>query len=465
MGYMAAVTKISGGHYVLPRVGDMQVEVHAFLSDDLFVLTDEKLWEQAANAATTYPGTKAVYLMPDMHGGYHVPIGSVVVTNDVIAQGSVGYDINCGVLLARIDGLTAIDVVDPDVRLRWVRAIEERIATGIGSHRPPKAPDMSGVSVEELCLHGAEPLGVKTDLCERVSLPVPEGHDPRWLDKAWAKATPQMGSLGGGNHFIELQVEQRTGEVYAQVHCGSRGYGWQIANWFFYEGAKLRGIEPRRREESWFRRGEALGEQFWAAHNAAANYAIANRWTIYRGVESASQEIFGRGLVPIYEISHNLSQIETLPDGTEGYVNRKGATRALPAGHPQLRNTRWADTGHPCLIPGSMLAGAAVLFPGPEASKSGYSVNHGSGRLMGRAQAKRELTVIHDEIDAEMRTVKRVFDGVEVEGVVLNTERTPLDESAYVYKALDDVLAVLETEGIATVERRMFPVANVKGTD
>lgn len=465
MAFMTVVQKVGDAHYVLPAVGKMRAEVHAFLSDELFAVTDEKIWQQAANAATTYPDVRAVYLMPDMHAGYHVPIGSIVVTDEVIAQGSVGYDISCGVLLAKIDGLHAADIVDPTVRKLWVREVEARVALGLGSHRPHKAPKVSGASVEELCLHGAEPLGIKADLCERVSLPVPEGHDPRWLEKAWAKAVPQMGSLGSGNHFIEMQVEQTTGEVYAQIHCGSRGYGWQIANWYFYEGARLRGLQPRRREESWLRRGEDLGERFWADHNAAGNYAIANRWTIFKGVEEASQEVFGRGLEPVYEISHNLSQRETLPDGTEGYVNRKGATRAFPAGHPQLRNTRWEETGHPCLIPGSMLAGAAVLMPSEAVAASGYSVNHGSGRLMGRGQAKREFADVHDEIDDEMRTIKRTLGGVEVEGIVLNTERTPLDESGHAYKELDDVLAVLKAEGIATVAKRMFPVANLKGTD
>jgi len=465
LSYLEQVTKEGEAHYVLPRTGKMLVDVHAFFSEELFAATDEKIWRQAANAATTYPGVKRAYLMPDAHAGFHVPIGSVVVTDDVMAQGSVGYDVNCGVLLAKIVGLHARHLVDPAERLRWVREIESRVALGIGSHRPPKAPKISARQVEDMCLHGAEPLGVGDELCERVSLPVPEGYDPRWLDKAWDKATPQMGSLGGGNHFIELQVDGGTGEVFVQVHCGSRGYGWQIANHFFYAGAEHRGFERKRREESWLRRGEPLGEQFWAAHNAAANYAIANRWVIYKGIEAATRVVFGRGLEPVYEISHNLAQREVLPTGEWGYVNRKGATRAFPAKHPQLRNTKWEMTGHPCLIPGSMLAGAAVLMPGTAAIRSGYSVNHGSGRLMGRKEAQRTLAAAHDEIDREMRTIRRTFDGVEIEGIVMNTERTPLDESGRAYKELDAVIDVLVQENLATVKNRMFPVANLKGTD
>jgi tRNA-splicing ligase RtcB (3'-phosphate/5'-hydroxy nucleic acid ligase) len=156
-----------------------------------------------------------------------------------------------------------------------------------------------------------------------------------------------------------------------------------------------------------------------------------------------------------------------LPDGStkRGFVHRKGATRAFPAGHPDLAGTVWEKTGHPCLIPGSMYAGAAILFAEQGASASAFSVNHGSGRLLGRGQAKRQLEASHDAIDREMRDIERVLGGVAIRGIVGNTERTPLDECGHVYKDLDEVLAVLEAEGIARVARRLFPVANLKGTD
>lgn len=179
--------------------------------------------------------------------------------------------------------------------------------------------------------------------------------------------------------------------------------------------------------------------------------------------------MYGQRAKPYYEISHNLVQRETvrLPDGatTRGFVHRKGATRAFPAGHPDLRKTRWEKTGHPCLIPGSMLDGAAILFPLEGAYRSGFSVNHGSGRLLPRGEAKRDLASLHDDIDREMRTITRTFAGVPITGIVGNTERTPLDECGHVYKDLDAVLAVLTDEGIARVARRLYPVANIKGTD
>jgi len=468
MSYMNRTEKISGAHYRLPKLGDMGTRVDAFLSENLFAQTDETLWRQAVNAAS-YPGAESVYLMPDTHVGYHVPVGGVLVTDGVVVQAGSGFDISCGVLYARLDGVTAKDIVDKRVRRRWIDAVESRVATGLGSHRPDKAGKIGHSIVRELVRYGAQPLGVNPDLCERPFIPVPDDFDETKIERAWNKATPQMGSLGGGNHFIEMQVDEKDGSVWVMIHCGSRGFGWQIANYYFYEGGRLRGLPPKRREESWLRLDEPLGREYWAAHNAAANYAIANRWCILGEIEKAVDEVFNAGVKPYYEISHNLVQEETIvsPDGStkRRFVHRKGATRALPALHPDLGNSKWRETGHPVLIPGSMHAGAAILFPQERAHEAGCSVNHGSGRLLGRGQAKRELHDLQGDIDHEMNTTKRVLGGVEVEGIVTNSRQTPLDECAYVYKDLDEVLGVLESEGIAKVTQRLYPVANLKGMD
>jgi tRNA-splicing ligase RtcB len=468
MSFMNRVEQVSDGHFVLPKLGDMRVHVDAFLSRKLFDQTDEALWRQAA-ASASYPGAIGMYLMPDCHLGYSIPVGGVLVTEDVIVQAGSGYDISCGVIYLRVPSLTAADVADWNKRQWWIDAIEKRVATGVGSHRPSLMPSFGGSKLEEVVRYGAKAVGIKADLCERQYIPIPETFDCRKIERAWNKAAPQLGSVGGGNHFIEMQVDKADGSVWIMIHCGSRGYGWQTANHYFYEGARLRGLAPKRRELSWLRADEPLGQEYWAYHNSAANYAVANRWTIVQGVREATQEVLKADVEPYYEISHNLVQQETLvlPDGstTKGFVHRKGATRAFPAHHPDLYNTKWWETGHPVCIPGSMLDGAAILFPTQGAFRSGCSVNHGSGRLLGRGAAKRELRHIHDDIDDEMRTIKRTLGGVQITGIVGNTERTPLDECGHVYKDLDDVLAVLESEGIAEVKHRMYPVANIKGTD
>jgi tRNA-splicing ligase RtcB len=466
MSLKYAATKVGSNHWVLPKVGAMKVEAHAYLSDALYEASDEALWSQIANGAS-YPGVVGAYLMPDTHVGYGIPVGAVIVTEDVIIQAGSGYDISCGVLYMRVPGLTAERVKGKYERGRFIREVEKRVATGVGSGRPQHMPRFDSKKAHQIVRHGAQALGVRAELCERPFIPVPEDLDVEAHPLAWSKVQKQLGSVGGGNHFIEMQVDRDDGSVWVMIHCGSRGFGWQIANEFFYEGARLRGLPSNRREDSWLRADEALGKEYWALHNAAANFAIANRHIIVRGIQEALQEVFACDGEVYFEISHNLVQEETLvlPDGTckRGFVHRKGATRAFPAGHPDLEGTPWATTGHPCLIPGSMYAGAAILFPEAGAHATACSVNHGSGRVLARGEAKRKLEKKQDAIDEEMRTVKRSFAGVEIEGIVGNTRKTPLDECGHVYKDHDAVLEVLEAEGIARVARRLFPVANMKG--
>lgn len=469
MSFMQQIERIDEGHYLLPRVGDMTTEVHAFLSEPLFQQTDEALWRQAAQAAS-YPGMLGLYLMPDVHLGYGIPVGGVAVTEDVIIQAGSGYDISCGVVYLKAPGLHARDVASWNKREKWIQEVELRIATGIGSHRPKHMPRIADKTIEEIFRYGARALGVSSDVCERQYISVDESFlDTERVQRARSKASPQLGSVGGGNHFVEMQVDRDDGSVWIMIHCGSRGYGWQTANHYFYEGAKLRGLPKNRREDSWLRADESLGKEYWAHHNSAANYAVANRHVIVRGVQQALEKAFGVTGEVFYEISHNLVQEETLvlPDGTttRGFVHRKGATRAFPAGHPDLAGTKWEKTGHPCLVPGSMLHGAAILYPKEGAYRSGCSVNHGAGRVMGRGQAKRSLREQHDDIDTEMKQITRKLGGVRIRGIVGNTRRTPLDECGHAYKNLDHVLAVLEQQGIAEVAHRLYPVANIKGMD
>ncbi len=470
MSLKYAVHKLTDNHYVLPRTGTMKVDAHAFFSELLYERTEESMWTQIMNAAS-YEGVVGAYMMPDAHAGYGVPVGCVVVTDGTIIQAGSGYDISCGVLYMKVPGLHAEHVADFAARERFIREVELRVATGVGSDRPRLMPRFSHKKAEEILRYGAKAIGVSADLCERQYIDVDEETDLDLIERAREKVVPQLGSVGGGNHFIEMQVDRDTAEVWVMVHCGSRGYGWQTANHFFYEGAKLRGLRRERREDAWLRSDEPLGKSYWAHHNSAANYAVANRHIIVEGVREALRVVFQRDAEVYYEISHNLVQEETitLPDGTQkrGFVHRKGATRAFPAGHPELEDTVWEKTGHPCLIPGSMYHGAAILFAGDGARASGYSVNHGSGRHMARGEAKRQLSPRQAVIDAEMRDVERVFgpDRTLIRGIASNCKRTPLDECGHVYKDLDEVLGVLEAEGIARVAHRLYPVANMKGMD
>lgn len=472
MSFKYQVEKVSENHYVLEKVNNstvnMKCDVHAFLSEKLYQLSEENVWAQAARSAS-YDGVTGMYLMPDTHSGYGIPVGGVVVTDDVIIQAGSGYDIGCGIVHLKVDGLKSQDIAGWDKRAAWVAEVSKRVAFGVGSNRPAKMKQYEFKDVQKILRHGAKAIGIKADVCERQYIDVPENTDLEKIERAFSKTKDQLGSVGGGNHYVEMQVDEADGTVWVMIHCGSRGYGWQTANHFFYEGAKLRGLDSKRRESSWLRADEPLGKEYWAHHNSAANYAIANRHIIVNGVQEALHKVFKTTGEVFYEISHNLVQEETLvlPDGTtkKGFVHRKGATRAFPAGHPDLVGTKWEKTGHPCLIPGSMLAGAAILYPQKKAYKSGCSVNHGSGRVMARGEAKRKLKDKQNFIDDEMRNIKRKLGGAIIKGIVGNTKKTPLDECGHVYKNLDDVLGVLENENIAKVEHRLYPVANLKGTD
>ena len=467
MSFKYNVHKLSNNHYVLPQVSGMKVDVHAFLSEGLYESSEEEMWEQIVNGAS-HEGVTGAYLMPDCHKGFGVPVGSVIVTDGTLIQSGSGYDISCGVLYMRVPGLTAADVVDKTVRRRWVQEVEKRVATGIGSHRPEGMRSFSPSKIEEVLHYGAKALGIVTDLCERQYIPVSKDLDIYKIEEAYGKALPQLGSLGGGNHFIEMQVSE-VGNVWVMVHTGSRGYGHKTADYYFTEGAKVRGIPHGRREESWLRINEDLGQEFWDHHNSAANYAVANRYAIAQSIQEALQEVFKLSGEYLYDISHNLIQEETLvlPDGShkKGFVHRKGATRAFPGGHPDLKGTRWFDTGHPILVPGSMYDGAAIMFPFEGAYKSACSVNHGSGRLMGRNAAKRSFGSVQEIVDSEMADVKRTFNGVTIEGIISNHDHIPLDECRHVYKSLDAVLEVLQEEKIARIADRLWPVANIKGAD
>lgn len=466
MSYKYSARQAGPNRYVLPRSGEMRCEVTAFLSPDLYQKTEEELWADAARCAGV-PGAKRVVLMPDTHRGGMLPVGGVLVTEDTILQAGSGYDISCGVVHMRVPGLHARDVADYDKRMRWVGEVSQHVSLG---YKAPRALRQVKPSlVPEVLRHGARALGVRSDLCERHSIPVPDDFDEKLIDAAHSRAAGQLGSVGGGNHFVEMQCDRDSGEVWLMVHCGSRGFGWHAADYFFRRGAALRGLPVNRREESWLRVGEDLGKLYWGWHSAAANYAVANRHLIADIVAGVTEDLFGARAELYYEISHNLVQRERLllPDGTveEGFVHRKGATRAFPAGHPDLDGTPWQQTGHPCLIPGSMLAGAAILFPRPGAAASACSVNHGSGRLIRRNDAKRDLAPLQQDIDAEMRDVLRVMGGAEVRGIATNNEKTPLDECDAVYKDLDSVLDVLVAEGIAELRHRLWPVANLKGME
>ncbi|MCA2978609.1 MAG: RtcB family protein [Myxococcaceae bacterium] len=444
MSWKNTLEAIGPGHWVLPRRKTMRCDAHLFLTEALLFGdggVEEAVFQQVVNAAS-FPGATRVVLTPDCHVGYGVPIGTAIETEGTLLPTAAGYDIGCG-MVQLCTTLTADDVQDVEKRRRWMGEVTRRIGVGVGQASTRKVP---AKLLPEVLRHGAKALGTSHDVAERASLPV----DDDRVDvpaRAWDKRD-QLGSLGGGNHFCEMQVDE-AGRVWVMLHTGSRGFGWNIARQFFVAGAEALGLKGGRTEDAiWFDADSALGRAYWNLHNMAANFAIANRLVIGAAVCEALEAVFGGTASVYYEISHNLIQREG-----GRFVARKGTTRAFPARHPALRGSRWETTGHPILIPGSMETGSAILFAREGAAESLFSVNHGAGRRLSRAAARRELS--QRETDARL----------EARGVVLNTRHTPLDESGPAYKDLAQVLDAVETAGLAQVERRLRPLACIKGND
>lgn len=467
MSFKYQAQKINDNHYILPCIGGMRTDVHAFFSEALYEASEEAVWEQVVNGAS-YDGVIQAYLMPDAHSGFGVPIGSVIVTDSTLIQAGSGFDISCGLLAMKVPGITVENIVDKSIRRKWIDEVEKRVATGLGIKKSLLTKSFSTSQIKDVLRFGSKALGGAKDLFERQYIEIPDDVDVSKLEAAFEKGCGQLGSLGSGNHFIELQVDTE-GNVWVMFHTGSRGYGYKTAEHFFYAGAEARGLPKNRREESWVYLNEDIGREYWAHHNSAANFAIANRYVIALGVQEALQEVFGVSGEIYYDISHNLVQEEYIQDINggfkKGFVHRKGATRAFPIGHPGLNGSKWMLSGHPIIIPGSMSDGAAIAFPSNGAYKSGYSVNHGSGRILARGEARRQFEGLQDILNSEMDDIKRSFSGVTVEGILSNQQNIPADESKHVYKNLDVVLDVLQQEDIAHVKYRMYPVANIKGKD
>jgi tRNA-splicing ligase RtcB len=446
MSWKQTLVAAGPGHWVLPRAKTMRCDAHLFLSDELLwgsgsdTGVEENVFAQVVNACT-FPGATRVVLTPDCHVGYGVPIGTAIETEGTLLPTAAGYDIGCG-MVQLSTSLTWDDVADKALRRRWMDEVVRRIGVGVGQGGVGR-----GIlkQVPEVIRHGAKALGRSGDVAERAFIPV-EDDSVDVPKRAWDKRD-QLGSLGGGNHFCEMQVDEQQ-RVWVMLHTGSRGFGWNIAKQFFVDGAAALGLARNNEDHVWFDAESALGHAYWNLHNMAANFAIANRLLIGEAVCEALEAVFGGEASVYYEISHNLIQKEG-----GRFVARKGATRAFPAKHPALAGTPWAATGHPILIPGSMETGSAILFAREGAEASLYSVNHGAGRRLSRGQAKRELS----QKATDLRMAKL--------GVLLNTRDTPLDESGPCYKDLDQVLAAVELAQLAHVERRLKPVACIKGND
>jgi tRNA-splicing ligase RtcB len=448
------------GYYELRTEDIGDVKVRLFLTPGLLRDAEDILYRQIVNA-TRFPGVRMVAITPDVHYGYGVPVGCVLITDadeGAIAMGPVGYDIGCGMVSARSD--VPADAASPDRKLRFNREVMERVDMGAGG-RSIKLGRVDDREFLELVHGGAEyyveKYGASFDRshAERHRLPVDDSWQVPWGGRGKPeRGKEQLGSLGGGNHFIELQRCEETGTLFVQAHTGSRGFGHGLATNYF---DLARAEKPDRITEldlGYFTPESRHYRDYLNAVSAGGNFAIINRLVIFEQIAEAFRKVFRGTLELIYEISHNLVQKEWHPELGTVWVHRKGATRAFPAGHPALAGTMWEHTGHPVLIPGSNKDWSYILRPAAGAVRSGYSVNHGAGRRLSRGEASRSLS--QSKIDKEYREA----------GVLVNTDgRVPLDEAAPCYKPAEEVITAVVEAGLATVEHRLWPLASLKADD
>jgi tRNA-splicing ligase RtcB len=448
------------GYYALETADTGAVPVRLFLTERLLVESEPTLYRQIVNA-TRFPGTKMVCVTPDVHYGYGVPVGSVILTDrgeGAVAMGPVGFDIGCGMMSARSN--VPAEAATPDRKLAFNREVTNRVSLGAGG-RSVRLGAVGEKEFQELVRGGAEyyvdKYGARFDRsrAERHRIPVDDKWDIPWGARGRPeRGLDQLGSLGGGNHFIELQRAEETGTLFVQVHTGSRGFGHGLATNYFDLAREERPGEITDIDLGYFTPGSRHFDEYLNAVAAGGNYAILNRLIIFEEIAAAFRKVFGEDLELVYEISHNLVQAETHPDLGKVWVHRKGATRAFPGGHPALAGTIWEKSGHPVLIPGSNRDYSYILRPLEGAKKSGYSVNHGAGRRISRGEAMRTLD--QQKVNEQYRR----------DGILVNLDgEVPLDESSQCYKSAEEVIDAVVAAGLAVVEHKLWPLASLKGTE
>jgi tRNA-splicing ligase RtcB len=460
----------------------MKVPAIIFADDRLMgQIKDDQSLEQAANAATLPGVVRAAYSMPDIHQGYGLPIGAVVATRTdggVVTPGGVGYDINCGVRLLRTD-LTRAEV-QPHVK-ELVNLLFAEVPTGVGSHGKVHLTSENQIRpvVEGARWAVSQGMGEPDDLTFAEAGGCIPGADPDAVSrKAYERGRDQVGTLGSGNHFLEIQVVEHLydeqagnvlglfpGQVTVLIHTGSRGFGHQVCTDYLAtmeRAVKKYGIQLPDRQLACAPFDSAEAQAYLGAMRAAANYAWANRQCLTHWTREVFQRIFRKpparlGISVVYDVAHNIAKVEEhLVDGRSMrlVVHRKGATRAFPPGHPELPEA-YRAIGQPVLVPGDMGRASFVLVGTKGAMDETFgSTCHGAGRLLSRAAAIRA---------ARGRAIEREVE--DTYGVYVRaTGRDALkEEMPEAYKNAQDVVNVCHMAGISKMVARLRPLGCIKG--
>ena len=483
-GWNGPLERVDDYRWLIPQSykAGMRVPGLIYASRDMLDnILDEQAPEQVVNVAFL-PGIVGYSLaMPDIHWGYGFPIGGVAATridDGVVSPGGVGFDINCGVRLLRTN-LTE-EEVRPRIR-KLIDALYVSVPSGLGSEG--KVRLRSG-EIDEVLVKGSRwavssGYGRPEDLETTEERGEMVGAEPsRVSTKAKERGIPQLGTLGSGNHFLEVAVvdqiyEPETAEIFGinhvnqvvlLIHCGSRGLGHQTADDYIKTmlGAmKKYEIEVPDRQLACSPVKSPEGQDYLAAMRCAANYAWANRQCITHWVRESfckamkkSEDIVGLELV--YDVAHNIAKVEEHEvDGRKIKlcVHRKGATRAFPAGHPDIPE-KYAKVGQPVLIPGDMGRVSYVLVGTEGAMKETFgSTCHGAGRVKSRAAAKRGVKG------------SEVLASLGARGIIVRTGSLSslAEEASEAYKDVTSVVGVAQSTGISRIVARTRPIGVIKG--
>jgi tRNA-splicing ligase RtcB len=465
----------------IPQEGAMNAPARVLASEALLdEISDDKTLQQLKNS-TQLPGVQQYAIcMPDGHQGYGFPVGGVAgidAEDGCISPGAVGFDINCGVRMMTTN-LTYEDIAGHEEEL--VESLFANIPSGLGGGGIVE----SGVeTVEEILERGVEwaldaGYAVEGDLAHCEDEGRRPDADPGVVSqKAKDRGKNQIGSLGSGNHFLEVQrvtdvfregVADSYGlseeQIVVLIHCGSRGLGHQVCTEYTREVEQAHsGLLDRLpdKELAAAPAGSQLADEYYGAMCAAINYAWVNRQLIMHRTRKVFERVFDRSwedmeMNLLYDVAHNIAKKEVHNvdgDDRELYVHRKGATRAFPAGREEVPSA-YRDVGQPVIIPGSMGAGSYVLRGGEASMDTTFgSTAHGAGRVMSRTQAKDEFW--GEDVQDELRGQK-VY-------VKAQSGATVAEEAPGVYKDVDEVVRVSEELGIGDTVARTFPVCNIKG--
>jgi tRNA-splicing ligase RtcB len=469
--------------YEIPATGKMRVPVRIYADAELLkTIERDNALAQAVNVAYMPGIVGASLAMPDAHWGYGFPIGGVAAFDHeqggVISPGGIGFDINCGVRLIRTD------LTEADVRPRIDQIVNElysQVPCGVGASKAIRK--LTQGDLRRVCVSGARwavenGFGREDDLVRTEAGGALAGADPDAIShKAYERGQAQVGTLGSGNHFMEVDVvgdvfDERVaeafgvfkGQIVVQIHCGSRGFGHQVCTDYLktMQGALRRyGIEVPDRQLACAPLGSEEGERYFSAMACAANYAWANRQTILALVTRALEKVLGRdrdalGLRQVYDVCHNIAKFEKYEvEGKQRVlcVHRKGATRAFPPGHPEVPEP-YRAVGQPVLIPGDM-GTASYLLVGTERAmaETWGSTCHGAGRLMSRQGAIRKSKGRNIKEELRQRGIAVRYEG----------RTTLMEEMPEAYKDVDAVVSVMHEAGITRKVARLQPIGVVKG--